>query len=96
MCSPLDTQVFKDFFESTPETFCRHCLPSCSYTIYSSFASSAPFAPCTPANIGTSKFCQITHKPKFAPMIWQESVKEIFGDEIPQYLSAEPGTNLRE
>ena len=71
MCNPWDNEKFKDIIErQIPSQLCKHCLPDCSTTRYSTTISYAKLRKCErPTTGGTNIMCRLVND-KNNPAPW--------------------------
>lgn len=92
MCNPWETYEFVELmFHQIPDGTCKHCLPDCTETKYSTGVTVAPFRRCDFKNLGVSYLCNIANPGLPEPRIWGEQVLEEYRarseGETPQYIS---------
>ena len=102
MCDPWRTEQFQALLEDTPDTACKHCLPDCSTTEYTTTISSGPFRNCDRTNLGVSPLCDLSADSNMMmnPPLWkfamQGEYKKFSGGELPEFVKNQKSTsNIR-
>ena len=87
ICDPWQTVDFLTLAYSTPDSQCRHCLPSCSTTIYNPTLTLLPFRRCDDTNVGVSDLCNLNDPTIPDPKIWAQQVIDGHGSNPPEFIS---------